>query len=80
MYSATIHERGMYCKNQMRITKNELHCFPLVFRWFHQTVLIGIVKPDRDEQRVRQRYLRMNKDALVERSIATERILVEQRE
>ena len=39
-----------------------------------------LVKPDRDEQRVRQRYLRMSKDALVERLITTERTLAEQRE
>jgi hypothetical protein len=38
------------------------------------------VKPGRDEQRVRQRYMRMSKEALVERLIATERMLVEQRE
>jgi hypothetical protein len=40
----------------------------------------GVVKPGRDEQRVRQRYLRMGKDALVERLIITERTLAEQRE
>ena len=40
----------------------------------------GVVKPGRDEQRVRQRYLRMGKEALVERLIATERTLAEQRE
>jgi hypothetical protein len=39
-----------------------------------------LVKPGRDEQRVRQRYLRMSKDALVERLITTERTLAEQRE
>ena len=39
-----------------------------------------VVKPDRDEQRVRQRYLRMSKNALVERLIITERTLAEQRE
>jgi len=33
----------------------------------------GPIKPDRDEQRVRQRYLRMSKEALVERLIAVER-------
>ncbi len=38
------------------------------------------VKPGRDEQRVRQRYLRMSKEALVERLITTERTLAEQRE
>jgi len=38
------------------------------------------VKPGRDEQRVRQRYLRMSKDALVDRLITAERILAEQRE
>jgi hypothetical protein len=38
------------------------------------------VKPGRDEQRVRQRYLRMSKEALVERLIALERMLAEQRE
>jgi len=38
------------------------------------------VKPGRDEQRVRQRYLRMSKEALVERLIIAERTLSEQRE
>lgn len=38
------------------------------------------VKPGRDEQRVRQRYLRMSKETLVERLITTERTLAEQRE
>lgn len=38
------------------------------------------VKPGRDEQRVRQRYLRMSKGALVERLITVERTLTEQRE
>lgn len=38
------------------------------------------VKPGRDEQRVRQRYLRMSKEALVERLITAERILAEQRD
>src|SRR6266576_2452365 len=38
------------------------------------------VKPGRDEQRVRQRYLRMSKDVLVERLITGERTLAEQRE
>jgi hypothetical protein len=40
----------------------------------------GAVKPDRDEQRVRQRYLHVSKEALVERLITTERTLAEQRE
>jgi len=38
------------------------------------------VKPGRDEQRVRQRYLRMSKEALVDRLITAERTLAEQRE
>lgn len=38
------------------------------------------VKPGRDEQRVRQRYLRLSKEALVERLITTERTLAQQRE
>lgn len=38
------------------------------------------VKPGRDEQRVRQRYLRLSKEALVERLITAERTLAEQRE
>jgi hypothetical protein len=37
------------------------------------------IKPGRDEQRVRQRYLRMSKEALVDRLITTERTLAEQR-
>lgn len=40
----------------------------------------GLVKPNRDEQRVRQRYLRMSKEALIERLITAERTLAEQRE
>jgi hypothetical protein len=40
----------------------------------------GTVKADRDEQRVRQRYLRMGKEALIERLIVAERSLAEQRE
>ncbi len=40
----------------------------------------GAVKPGRDEQRVRLRYLRMSKEALVERLVTTERTLAEQRE
>lgn len=41
---------------------------------------LGEVKLGRDEQRVRQRYLRMGKEALVERLITTERTLAERRE
>ena len=41
---------------------------------------LGPIKPGRDEQRVRQRYLRMSKEMLVERLIAAERTLAEQRE
>ena len=40
----------------------------------------GVVKPGRDEQRVRQRYLRMSKEVLVERLITSERTLAEQQE
>jgi len=40
----------------------------------------GVVKPGRDEQRVRQRYLRMSKETLVERLLTAERTLAEQRE
>jgi len=40
----------------------------------------GSVKSGRDEQRVRQRYLRMSKEALVERLITAERTVAEQRE
>jgi hypothetical protein len=40
----------------------------------------GVIKPGRDEQRVRQRYLRMGKEALVERLIVAERTLAEQRD
>jgi len=39
-----------------------------------------LVKPGRDEQRVRQRYLRMSKEVLIERLITAERTLAEQRE
>ena len=44
-----------------------------------QTASPMSVKPGRDEQRVRQRYLRMSKDVLVERLITAERTLAEQR-
>ena len=40
----------------------------------------GLVKPGRNEQRVRQRYLRMGKEALAERLIIAERMVAEQRE
>jgi hypothetical protein len=40
----------------------------------------SVVRSGRDEQRVRQRYLRMGKDALVKRLIAAERTLAEERE
>jgi len=40
----------------------------------------GSVKPDRNEQRVRQRYLRMSKDALVERLLTVERLHAQERE
>ena len=40
----------------------------------------GLVKPGRNEQRVRQRYLRMGKEALAERLITAERMVAEQRE
>ena len=40
----------------------------------------GLVKSGRDEQRVRQRYLRLRKEVLVERLITAERMLAEQRE
>jgi hypothetical protein len=40
----------------------------------------GQIKSDRDEKRVRQRYLRMSKEALVERLLAVERTFAEQRE
>jgi hypothetical protein len=39
-----------------------------------------LVKPGRNEQRVRQRYLRLGKEALAERLITAERTLAEQRE
>jgi len=45
-----------------------------------QTAEPRSVKPGRDEQRVRQRYLRMSKDVLVECLITAERTLAEQRE
>src|ERR1019366_3478169 len=41
---------------------------------------VGPVKPDRNEQRTRQRYLRMSKEALVERLIAVERLHAQERE
>jgi hypothetical protein len=44
------------------------------------TVSSGVTKPGRDEQRVRQRYLRMSKEVLVARLITAERTLAEQRE
>jgi hypothetical protein len=41
---------------------------------------VGPVKPGRNEQRARQRYLRMNKETLVDRLIAVERTSAEARE
>jgi hypothetical protein len=41
---------------------------------------VGPVKPDRNEQRTRQRYLRMRKEALVERLLTVERTSAEARE
>ena len=41
---------------------------------------IGLTKPDRNEQRARQRYLRMSKEALVERLLTVERTSMETRE
>lgn len=41
---------------------------------------LTMAKPGRDEQRVRQLYLRMTKEPLVERLIATESTQAEQRE
>jgi hypothetical protein len=41
---------------------------------------IGPVKSDRNEQRVRQRYLRMGKETLVDRLITVERTSAEERE
>jgi hypothetical protein len=41
---------------------------------------LGLVKPGRDEQRVRQRYLRMSKETLVERLLNVERTCAERRE
>ena len=38
------------------------------------------IKPDQDEQRARQRYLRMSKETLVERLLAVERTFAEERE
>lgn len=40
----------------------------------------GAVKPGQDEQRARQRYRRMSKEALVACLMATERTMAEQRE
>jgi len=45
-----------------------------------QPVSPVLVKPGRNEQRVRQRYLRLGKEALAERLITAERTLAEQRE
>jgi hypothetical protein len=41
---------------------------------------LGAAKPARDKQRVRQRYLRMSKETLVERLLAEEQTYAEQRE
>jgi len=41
---------------------------------------VGPVKPGRNEQRVRQRYLRMDKETLVDRLITVERTSAEERE
>jgi hypothetical protein len=42
--------------------------------------LSGQIKPDRNEQRVRQRYLRMSKEALVERLLTAEKTYAKERE
>jgi hypothetical protein len=42
--------------------------------------VFGSIKPDRDEQRARQRYLRMGKETLVERLLAVERLYAQDRE
>jgi hypothetical protein len=41
---------------------------------------VGPVKPNRNEQRARQRYLRMDKETLVDRLITVERTSAEERE
>jgi len=41
---------------------------------------LGAIKPSRNEQRVRQRYLRMSKEALIERLLTEEQTYAEQRE
>jgi len=41
---------------------------------------VGPIKPDRNAQRARQRYLRMSKEALVERLLTVERISSQERE
>jgi hypothetical protein len=41
---------------------------------------VGPVKPDRNEQRARQRYLRMSKETLVERLLTVERLHAQERE
>jgi hypothetical protein len=41
---------------------------------------LSVVKSGRDEQRARQRYLRMSKEALVERLLAVERLYAQERE
>ena len=40
----------------------------------------GQIKPDRDEQRARQRYLRMNKQALAQRLLTVEQLYAQERE
>jgi len=40
----------------------------------------GLVKSDRNEQRARQRYLRMSKEVLVDRLLAVERAAAQERE
>jgi hypothetical protein len=42
--------------------------------------LSGRIKPDRNEQRVRQRYSRLSKEALVERLLTVERTYANERE
>jgi hypothetical protein len=41
---------------------------------------LGPVKPDRNEQRTRQRYLHMNKETVVDRLITVERTFAQERE
>ena len=62
--------RGYYEQHRTWQGNRKRRAKPLVVA---TAVSVGPVKPDRNEQRARQRYLRMGKEALVERLLTVEK-------